>query len=243
MSQAKPRVLAVMLCYNTEDLTRAALAKFPAERAYDVLLVDDGSIDGTPALLDAFSGATVLHHERNRGLGAAIKTGYRYAIDHGYDVIVIMAGNNKDDPAEIPRLLRPIVDEGADYVQGSRFLDGGSHANLPGARRWMVKMHAWMMWAFTGRRGTDAINGFRAYRVSLLSAPRINVWQDWLDHYELESYLHYKVLTLGHRFAEAPVSKSYPPPNRKGKYSHIRPIVDWWVIVRPLVYLRLGLKK
>jgi len=239
---AVPRVLAVMLCYNTEDLTRAAVAKFPAERPYDVLLVNDGSTDGTRALLDGFQGA-VIHHERNRGLGAAIKTGYRYAQEQGYDVIVIMAGNNKDDAGEIPRLVAPILEDRCDYVQGSRFLDGGSHDNLPWPRRLMVRGHALLMRLFTGRHATDAINGFRAYRVSILADPRINVWQDWLDRYELESYVHYKVLTYGYRFGEVAVSKTYPPPNRRGRYSHIRPILDWWVILRPLVFLKLRLKK
>jgi len=242
LNRAPARALAIMLCYNTEELTRAVLAKFPPRRTYDVLIVDDGSTDGTPALVDAFP-ARVVHHERNRGLGAAIKTGYRFALEHGYDVIVIMAGNNKDDPAEIPRLLRPILEEGYDYVQGSRFRDGGSYENLPAARRFLVKTHALLIRVLTGCRATDAINGFRAYRAALLADPRIDVWQDWLDGYELESYLHYKVLTLGYRFTEAAVSKSYPAPTRRGKYSHIRPVVDWWVIVRPLFFLKLGLKK
>jgi dolichol-phosphate mannosyltransferase len=231
-----------MLCYNTEELTRVALSKFPPVRPYDLLLVDDGSTDGTAALLDGFP-APVIHHEGNRGLGAAIKTGYRYALDGGYDIVVIMAGNNKDDPAEIPRLVRPIVEDGYDYVQGSRFRDGGSHANLPATRRVLVKTHARLLRALTGCRATDAINGFRAYRLALLADPRIDVWQGWLDHYELESYLHYKVLTLGYRFTEVAVSKSYPSPTARGKYSHIRPIIDWWVILRPLVFLKLGLRK
>ena len=108
-------------------------------------------------------------------------------------------------------------------MQGSRFLGGGSHQNLPRARYYMVKLHALLMRWLTGFPATDAINGFRAYSTSLLRDPRIDLWQDWLDHYELESYLHYKVLKLGYRVIEVPVSKSYPPAT--------------------LVFLILGLKK
>src|SRR5207245_604416 len=111
--------LAVVPCYDTVESTHALLAKFPADREYDVLLVDDGSSDGTAELLRG-SGFGVVLHGRNRGLGAAIKTGIRHALDHGYEVVAILAGNGKDDPAEIPKLLAALR-EGADYVQGSRF--------------------------------------------------------------------------------------------------------------------------
>jgi dolichol-phosphate mannosyltransferase len=233
-------VLVVVACYESREQTRALLARFPEEREYDLLAVDDGSRDGTDAVLrDA--GVPLIRHERNRGLGAALKTGLRQALSGGYDVAVIMAGNDKDDPHLIPRLLEPILRSEADYVQGSRFLEGGSHRNLPLSRNLLVRLHARALSWLTRTRLTDAVNGFRAYRLALLADPRIDVWQDWLDRYELESYLHYKVLTLGYRLREVPVSKTYPA--RGVKYSHIRPFVDWWSILRPVVLLVLGRRR
>ena len=90
-------------------------------------------------------------------------------------------------------------------------------------------------------RCSDVTNGFRAYKASLLKDPRVNIWQDWLDGYELEYYLHYKALTLGYRFIERPVSKTYAFRN-KGGYSHISPMRDWWQIVGPLFLLKMGAK-
>lgn len=97
-----------------------------------------------------------------------------------------------------------------------------------------------MVYLLTGFKSTDSSNGFRAYKLSLFKDKRINVFQDWLDRYELETYLHYKVLTLGYKVLEVPVSKDYLPGIRK--YSKIRPVIDWWKMARPLFLLKLGLK-
>jgi len=236
----KSHALAAVICYNTCDWTRDTLARFPDSRSYDTVFVDDGSSDGTRELLEA-SGHHLIRHEGNRGLGAAIRSGIRYALAEGYEVMVVLAGNGKDDPAEIPRLLEGLAG-GYDYVQGSRFRSGGSHRNLPRIRRFLIRLHARLVGIVTGFPGTDAVNGFRAYRLELFKDARIDIGQSWLDRYELESYLHYKVLTLGYRVTEVPVSKTYPPPGRGVKYSHIRPVVDWWKILRPLVLLKLGIR-
>jgi dolichol-phosphate mannosyltransferase len=90
-----------------------------------------------------------------------------------------------------------------------------------------------------GRRLTDVTNGFRAYRLDLLEDARIRLGQSWLNAYDLEYYLQYKVLSLGYRFREVAVSKNYPG---RSNYTKIRPLLDWWSIVRPLFYLRLGLR-
>jgi len=230
-----------MVCYNTRQWTEETLRRFPPQRDYDVLLVDDGSTDGTADVLRS-CGLPFARHERNRGLGAAIKSGIAQAIAQGHEAVVVLAGNGKDDPAEIPR-FREALAAGYDYVQGSRFRAGGTHANLPRGRYLMIRFHCLLVRWLTEFPATDAINGFRAYRLSLFRDPRIDVWQDWLDRYEFESYLHYKVLTLGYRVTEVPVSKTYPRPRPGLRYSHIRPVVDWWRILRPLVLLKLGIRR
>ena len=184
----------------------------------------------------------LIHNPERKGIGYAIRQGYHYALDNDFDLIVVMAGNGKDDPREIPRLTAPILKEGIDYVQGSRFLPGGRRQKNPFLRSIFTRLFPVVWTSMTGVHCTEVTNGFRAYKSSILNDPRINVSQTWLDNYELEYYLHYKALTLGYKFAERPVSKDYTEI-RKGKYSHISPLKDWWQIVGPVFLLKLGVKK
>jgi dolichol-phosphate mannosyltransferase len=231
-----------MLCYNQGELTRRALSKFPQNRNYDVLVINDGSTDRTSEYIQEFD-FKVINHSRNKGVGAGIKTGIKYASENKYQVIVVIAGNNKDDPREIPLLIEPIVKENFDYVQGSRFIKGGRWDNLPLFRFIMIKIHALLFTFITGKKCTDALNGFRAFKLSVFKDSRINVWQDWLDRYELEMYLHFKLLKCGYRFKEVPVSKIYPRDLKTVKYTHIKPVLDWWSIIRPLILMGLGLRR
>ena len=91
------------------------------------------------------------------------------------------------------------------------------------------------------KRVTESTNGFRAFRTAILRDPRIDWRQDWLDRYELEPYLMMKAIRLGYRHPEVAVTKIYPP-HAQG-YTKMRPCIDWWSILRPVVYLGLGLRK
>jgi dolichol-phosphate mannosyltransferase len=182
---------------------------------------------------------TIIENPTRNGVGHAIKEGYRYALSHGFDLIVVMAGNGKDDPRQIHRLTEPIIKNGFDYVQGSRFLPGGRGEKTPFLRGIFTRLFPFVWTFLTGVRCTEVTNGFRAYKASILEDSEINVWQDWLNGYELEYYLHYKVLTRGYRFTERPVSKIYSHAKRES-YSHISPLRDWRQIVGPIVLLRLG---
>jgi dolichol-phosphate mannosyltransferase len=234
------RVLAATFAYNEGEKIKRTLARHPAVRSYDLLVHDDGSTDGA---LDGIDGRViVLRNEINRGIGASMKRVFQYALDHGYDVLVIHAGNDKDDPLEIPRLLGPIETGAADFVQGSRYLGGGGFGNMPSYRVVGTRIvHPLIFSIAAGKRVTESTNGFRAFRTALLRDPRINWRQDWLDKYELEPYLMLKAIRLGYRHVEVAVTKIYPP-HALG-YTKMRPFVDWWSIVRPVVYLGLGLKR
>jgi dolichol-phosphate mannosyltransferase len=237
--------VAAIVCYNNGENASRTLQLIPpaSERDYDVVVIDDGSTDDTPEYLARFP-FPVIRHPQNRGLGAAIKSGMRYALEHGHELFCILAGNAKDDPRQIARVLGPLREGTADYVQGSRFAPGGSEENTPAFRFAMVKVHARMLGVVTGFHGSDAINGFRAYRTALFApGGPIDVWQDWLDGYELETYLHFSVLRLGLRVTEVGVSKTYPPRKNRGRYTHIRPVRDWWRILRPIPLLMLGIRK
>ncbi len=184
----------------------------------------------------------ILENAQRRGIGHALRQGIHHALNAGCEVIVVMAGNGKDDPREVPRILRPILEEGYDYVQGSRFLPGGKAAKTPILRAIFTRLYPFVWRMAVGGYLTDVTNGFRAYRASVFRDGRIDISQRWLDGYALEFYTLYKVLTLGYRTREVPVSKRYPY-RHKGGYSKIAPLRDWWDIVSPLLYLRLGARR
>ena len=236
---AVTRGVAVILPLFNEGGAAADLVRRMPAVVGRTFVVDDGSDDGGPAEAAA-AGGDVISLGRNRGIGAAIRVGLRAARDAGYEVVVIMAASGKDRPEEIPVLLAAI-EAGADYVQGSRFKSGGESVNLPLFRAVLIHGFTFMFRVLSGFAGTDVTNGFRAYRLALLDDRRILIDQKWLDRYELEYYLHWKVITLGYRVVEVPVSKTYP--SQKKNYSKIRPVVDWWHMVRPVVLLALHLRR
>ena len=238
------RSLAIIPVFREIGKIGTVLERFSPESVDEVcLFVDDPDETILKEIDDSrkrtLVPVTIIENPRRNGIGFAIKEGYRYALSHGFDLIVVMAGNGKDDPREIPRLTQPILENGYDYVQGSRFLPGGRGERTPFLRRIFTRLFPFAWTFLTGVRCTEVTNGFRAYKASILQDPGINIWQDWLNGYELEYYLHYKVLTLGYKFTERPVSKIYSHAKRES-YTHISPLKDWQQIVGPIVLLRLG---
>lgn len=244
-AKSNPSVLAFLPVYNEEEQIGRLLERYrPVMEAGvvdELLAVDDGSTDRTSDILAGDATCSVITHPEQRGCGAAIRSAYRYALQRGHDVFVIMAGNGKDDPAEIERLVEPILAGEADYVQGSRFLRGGTSRGLPAHRAMAIRLFTWTFSLFLWRRFTDCTNGFRAYRTAILADPRICWSQEWLGHsYEVEFYLHYKVNQLGYKVKEVPVSKIYRVSSN-GSYTKVQPW-DWVTNLKPLFYLRLGLR-
>jgi dolichol-phosphate mannosyltransferase len=245
IEQLTMRVIAFFPVYNEEAQIAEFLARLKptleSGLVQEAVGVDDGSTDRTPAVLGQHPWCTVLRHETNQGAGDAIRTAYNYALRKGYDVFVILAANGKDDPAEIERVIQPIVQGEGDYVQGSRFLPGGYSGGLPAHRLFAIRLFTWVFSLFLQRRFTDCTNGFRAYRTTILCDSRIRWAQDWLGHsYEIEFYLHYKVVSLGYRLKEVPVSKIYRLAS-DGSYSKVR-LKDWVTNLKPLFWLRFGIK-
>ena len=235
------RFIVIAPCYNEEKKICEVVDRVKAiDLADEILVVDDGSTDRS-ALLSAQHGATVLSLEKVTGVGAALRVGIEYAKGK-YDAIVIIAGNNKDEPKEIYRLLDPIADDKAVFVQGSRFLPTGGYGGaMPLYRKWATRLHPLLFSIVTGRRITESTNGFRAFRSSLLDDARIKLEQAWLNGYELEPYLYYKTITLGYPTREVPVTKIYPP--KAVGYTKMKPITGWWSILRPLFLLRFGFRR
>ncbi|MBI4308712.1 MAG: glycosyltransferase family 2 protein [Candidatus Omnitrophica bacterium] len=241
-------VLVSPVAYNEKIKLRNVIERFLNSRVHnqaDYMIVDDGSDDGTTEMIAAYAqrGVKTVRHPHRRGVGAAIRTAIHYAREHHYGILVIMAGNDKDNPEEIPFLLQPVMEEGFDVAQGSRYLNKiGSGGDMPLYRKWATRMHPFAFSLLTGHRLTDTTNGFRALRLKLFDDPRINLDQEWLNTYELEPYVLWKTVTLGYKFKEVFVTKIYPP-KQLGGYTKMVPFVSWWSILKPLFYLKLGIKK
>jgi len=234
------KVLVSILTYNEGDKLKSVINRLDFKSGYSFLIVDDGSTDETSEFLNSLQ-IPIIKHKSNSGVGAGILSAITYAKNNNFDIIVIMAGNGKMVPDEVIRLTEPIIQNEADYVQGSRYLPEGQSLNLPVFRKISIKLFTIIINILTGSKGTDITCGFRAYRLKILENTEINLNQEWLRNYEMEYYIHYKVMKLGYRIKEVPVSMVYP----KGKenYSKIRPIIDWWSMIRPWFYLILKIKK
>ncbi len=241
------KILVSPVAFNENVKLKSVIERFIKSRVFgkvDYLIVDDGSTDETSAVIESFRSQSVqtIKHAHRMGVGSAIRTAIKHAAQHKYDILVIMAGNDKDNPEEIPLLTEPIAKDGYDLVQGSRYL-GFSRAGgqMPMYRKFAVRLHSFLLSVLTGKTMTDTTNGFRAMKVALFHDERINLDQAWLNQYELEPYILFKAIKLGYRVTEAPVTKIYPP--KKLGYTKMLPFVGWWSILRPLFYLGFGIKK
>ncbi|MBI1979526.1 MAG: glycosyltransferase family 2 protein [Elusimicrobia bacterium] len=235
------KIAAVIPAYNEEGKIGVVVSKVLAEKQVErVIVVDDGSTDRTVEEAEK-EGALVLRQGKNSGVGAAIRAGLHYAKQNGYSIAVILGGDDQDNPDEMHRILYPILHDRFVFVQGSRYMPGGTRINIPLFRRVTTEIFSILLHTLLSYPITDGTNGFRAFRLSILDNPSIRIDQEWLNHYELEPYLFYKAIDCGLPVTEVPVTKRYPE-NRKG-YTKMVPILSWWSILRPLLFLKLGIAK
>ncbi len=233
-------IVVVMASWNERGKVAPCVQAVPRDIVDSVCVVDNGSTDGTKdEALEA--GAFVVQHPVNLGAGGGYRSGYMYGKLKGFDIVVELAGDNQDDPADIKHVVDHLLDGGYDYVQGSRWMSGGKTVNMTLSRTFLTQLYSLLFRMIYRTRVTDATNGFRAFRTAILDDTGINLWQQWLIQYELEPYLLIKVASLGYKLSEAPVKKIYHDEMEKN--TKMVPFKSWYSILRPMFLLPLGLKK
>ena len=200
----------------------------------DVVIADGGSDDGSVA--EEFLrqvGVRALLVKRGPGrLSAQLRMAYAWCLDQGYEGIVTVDGNGKDDMEAVDRFVAKLED-GYDLVQGSRYLPGGAEVNTPLDRKLAGRLvHAPLVSWAAGFRYTDTTNGFRAYSARFLRDPRVSPFRAVFADYSLLFYLSVRAPQLGYRCAEIPVRRSYPASGKTP--TKIRSWRGRWLMLREL---------
>lgn len=197
---------------------------FKIDGIADIIIVDGGSTDGSLGLetLQQKGVRGILVKTGPGKLSAQLRCAYAFALDQGYEGIVTIDGNDKDDPEAIPRFIEALK-QGADFVQASRFIPGGVAENTPKSRDFAIRLiHAPMLSLFSGFGWTDTTQGFRAYSRKMLIDPKIAPFRDEFRTYELLAYLSYRAPKLGYRCLELPTIRRYPKGEVPTKISSFR---------------------
>lgn len=172
---APTATLVIMPAWNERDCIGDTVREvLQLGRNYDVLVVDDGSEDGTPELAEA-AGARVLRLPFNLGVGGAMRAGFKYAHRMGYDSVVQVDADGQHDPSDIPAVVAGL--EHSDISIGARFADKGQY-RVSGPRKWAMRLLARVISRIAGTELTDVTSGFRAGNSRAIS--------QYLKHYPAE---------------------------------------------------------
>lgn len=207
------RLLVIIPAFNEEEhigeVIKSIPKKIPGISEIKVVVIDDGSTDNTVKTVEA-SGAMVIQNYFNMGLGVTFNRGLQYAIDNNFDGMVNIDGDGQFAPEDIVRLLKPIQNNEADFVTGSRFIDKNYCPKMPLIKFWGNKMMAYWISRLIGRKFYDVSCGFRAYsKEALLS---LNLQGKFT--YTQEAFLNLAFKRL--RIREVPIKVEYSA-NRRSK--------------------------
>ena len=202
------RTLVAIPVYNEQEYVMRVLGRV-LEFATDVLVIDDGSTDGTPCLLPRHP-VEVIRHAQNRGYGRSLQDAFRWAMVDNFDWIITMDCDEQHEPEAIPAFIAKAGEGGFDVISGSRYLAAhtGDH-DPPANRRAINQVMTEEINARLGLSITDAFCGFKAYRVEALRRLRLDV-----DGYAFPLQFWVQSAAHGLRIAEIPVRLIYNDPNR-----------------------------
>lgn len=179
----------------------------------DIIVADGGSTDGSlePDFLKKQKVHALLTKKGPGKLSAQMRMAFAYVLDEGYEGVVVVDGNGKDDINAIPSFVETL-EAGYDHVQGSRFIPGGKAINTPLSREiGLHVIHAPLISLASGKRHTDTTNGFRAYSARLLADNTIAVFRDIFQTYELHYHLTIESSrNKQYKTTEIPVTRKYP---------------------------------
>ena len=200
------------------DVVRSLRAKFPES---EVVVVDDGSSDGTGARAEE-AGAVVVKHEVNQGKGAALQSGFDEALRRGADAVLALDADGQHDVEAAPGLIAALAD--ADLVIGSREAD---RTGMPWLRRKTNDVTTWWTSYLAGQRIPDSQSGYRA-----IKAPVLRAVHPVSRRFEYESEFLVRAARQGFRIGQAPIPTLYNAPG-----SHIHPVRDTVRFVRLVLRL------
>ncbi len=214
---AAPRIAVFVVAFNAETTLASTLGRIPHEylaRVAHVLVFDDASDDRTWEVASGFADAhpemplVVERHPENRGYGGNQKTGYRWCIDHGVDIVVLVHGDGQYAPEELARMTAPIERGEADLVMGSRMLrrGGALRGGMPLYKFAGNKVLTFTQNRLAGVRLSEWHSGYRAFRVSLLASIPFEANSDVFD---FDTQIILQVLDAGGRVVEIDIPTFY----------------------------------
>ena len=200
------RLLVAIPCKDEVAMIGEVVRRIPTDIAgidvIDVLVVDDGSVDGT-ATEATSAGARVMHHTTNWGVGVAFQSAVEAALSGGYDLLVTLDGDGQFRPEEIPAVCAPVLSASSDAATGSRFLDRSSVHGMPRSKRLGNHLMSWLVSRLTGDRYRDVSCGFRCFGTEALL--RMNIHGGFTYTQEVFLDLAANRLTI----AEVPITVQY----------------------------------
>lgn len=203
-------VLVIVPCYNSEDYINELVIRLKQYVCDENLLfINDGSKDSTLELIKQ-NNLNYISFKENQGKGAALKTGFNYAIEHGYRSVLTIDSDLQHLPEEIPRFFA--MDNGQRYLLGTRNIS--MKKNMP-FERWLTNnLTSLIISIFSTQRIRDSQSGFRLIPVWVIKALRLKTYS-----YDFESEMLFKAGAIGCEIAEVPISTIY-----EGSVSYINPI-------------------